>query len=443
MEREDALDEIRESSHSKIKFAISDIDGVLRGKYIQKTKFLEGLGDGYGFCDVVFGWDVEDQCYDNSLITGWHTGYPDRKATIDLSTLRMIPWENDQPFFLADFELEDTAACPRSLLKKVAQKVSDLGYSPKFAQEFEWFNFIETDQSLDEKNYQNLKTLTNGMFGYSILRASQNKGYFQSLFTDLERFEIPIEGLHTETGPGVFEACIKYTDVLEAADQALLFKSAVKEIALEKGIKAIFMAKWNDDLPGCSGHLHQSLWKDDLNLFHHPSGTSKVLQHYLAGLLYCLPEVLPMYVPNINSYKRLRKGAWAPTTISWGIDNRTTAFRIIRGGPKGTRIENRVPGADMNPYLAMAASLASGLYGIENKLKLDMKEVKGNAYQQRLETLPTNLFTATERMRESEVAEHLFGSEFVDHFCRTRIWEWQQFMESITDWELRRYFEII
>jgi glutamine synthetase len=229
---------------------------------------------------------------------------------------------------------------------------------------------------LQDKEFTNTEALTPGMFGYSILRPSQHSDFYYDLFNQLTAFGVPIEGLHTETGPGVYEAAIIHDHVLAAADKAILFKTAVKEIASKHGITATFMAKWNAELPGCSGHIHQSLWNKDKteNLFYNADDVNKMSdlhKHYLAGQLYCLPHILPMYAPTINSYKRLVEGAWAPTTVTWGLDNRTTAIRIINDNVKHTRLETRIPGSDTNPYLAMSAALASGLYGIKHKLELN------------------------------------------------------------------------
>jgi glutamine synthetase len=287
------------------------------------------------------------------------------------------------------------------------------------------------------------------MFGYSILRSTLNNPFFTDLFDLLNKFNVPLEGLHTETGPGVLEAAIQYSDLLEAADRAVLFKTSVKEIAYSHGIMATFMAKVSETLPGCGGHVHQSLWDKagKHNLFYDEADQLKMsdtLKSYLAGQLYCLPHVLPMYAPTINSYKRLVEGAWAPTTLTWGIDNRTVALRVLCGGEKSARLETRVIGSDANPYLAMAAALASGLYGIEKNMKLAQPQTTGNGYRDYSNgTLPANLFEATQLMKESDVAKKIFGDRFVEHFTQTREWEWRQSLKAVTDWEFKRYFEII
>jgi len=444
------IEQLQQQNADKIKFAITDIDGVLRGKIIGMDKLLKGLKNGIGFCNVVFGWDVNDKCYTNGEVSGWHTGYPDAFAHIDLNTYRPIRWQNNIPFFLADFSdaPEVAAACPRTLLKQVKQQCEASGFTPLFSKEFEWFNFVETPQTLSDKHFVDPRPLTPGMFGYSLLRTSQHDAFYYDLFNLLKAFNIPLEGLHTETGNGVYEACIEYADILEAADRAVLFKTAVKEIAYKHGFMASFMAKWNTNLPGCSGHIHQHLADaNGNNIFYDESdanGMSETMKQYIAGQLFCLPYIMPMYAPTINSYKRYVEGAWASTSVSWGIENRTTALRVINKVPSATRLETRVPGADANPYLSLSASLASGLYGIKNKLTLNIDAVKGSAYDiKTLQRLPSTLQEATAMMRSSGIAKELFGEGFTDHFLRTREWEWQQFEKQVTDWELKRYFEII
>jgi len=441
------LDKLAAAKTEKVKLAITDIDGVLRGKVMSFDKFRAIAEKGFGFCDVVFGWDTEDQAYDNGTFTGWHTGYPDVIAVVDTGTLRRVPWEGGLPFFLAD--LAGGPVCPRSLLKKMIGQATELGYSAFFSQEFEWFNFKALTEGESVRSFKELKPISQGMFGYSILRASQGSDYFHALFDNLKQFGVPLEGLHTETGPGVYEAAILYSDVLEAADRAVLFKTAVKEIASRHGILPTFMAKVSETLPGCSGHVHQSLWTADgsRNLFYdgeNSTGISPLMESYIAGQLHCLPYVLPMYAPTVNSYKRLVEGAWAPTTLTWAVDNRTTALRALPGGASSTRLETRVVGSDSNPYLAMAACLATGLYGVRNGLKLTTPATKGSGYADKAAgVLPRNLWEATQAMKGSALAKELFGEAFVDHFARTREWEWRQFAQVVTDWELKRYFEII
>lgn len=452
MNTKEIIQYVKNHPSGKVKVAFADIDGILRGKYISTEKFLSVIETGMGFCDVIFGWDAGDVTYDNVQYTGWHTGYPDSPAVLDITTFRKIPWENDTPFFLGeltDKEGGPLAIDPRQLLKKILSEANKEGYSPIFSQEFEWYNFAETPQSAYDKQYKNLKPLTPGMFGYSILRSSMENPYFSDLFDFLKKFDVPLEGIHTETGPGTYEAAIVYAGITEAADRAVLFKTAVKEIAYKHGIIATFMAKINEQLPGCGGHVHQSLWDktEKKNLFYNEKDKqhmSDLMKSYLAGQLYCLPHILPLFAPTINSYKRLVEGAWAPTTLTWGTDNRTVALRVLSGSSKSCRLETRVIGSDTNPYLAMAGCLAAGLYGIKNKMKLKQPATVGNGYRDYSNgVLPSTLIEATQQMKNSKVAKELLGGAFVEHFTQTREWEWKQHLKAVTDWEYRRYFEII
>ena len=445
------VDTLSTDSSDYVKVAIVDIDGVLRGKYLEKSKFLSAVDGGFGFCDVVFGWDSGDECYDNVTYTGWQSGYPDGTVRIDLDTHRRIPWENDRHFFLCDFvgSTPEVTVCPRRLVSSLTERAASLGYAANFGLEFEWFNFTETPRSANDKGFRELQPLSPGMFGYSVLRQTHAQPFFDALLVELKRFGVPLEGLHTETGPGVFEAAIVYSDALAAADRGVLFKSAVKEIGHRFGILPTFMARWDTSLPGCSGHAHQSLWDIDgeRNLFHDaadPNGMSDTMRSWVAGILTLLPELLVLFAPTVNSYKRLVDGFWAPTRPTWGVDNRTVAARVIPGSASSTRLELRVPGADINPHLAVAGCLAAGLWGVERKLPLDRPATVGSGYaDESVERLPRNLMDATRRFAESTVVRELLGDAFVDHFSATREWEWRQFQDAVTDWELRRYFEII
>jgi glutamine synthetase len=349
----------------------------------------------------------------------------------------------------AGARLQPLEVCPRQLLKRVVARADAAGFAAAMSLEYEWFNFRETPQSVAEKGYARPVPLTPGMFGYSIVRMAQNRPFFNALMDEMAAFGVPIEGLHTETGPGVLEAAILYADPVEAGDRAALFKTGAKEIGQRFGILPTFMAKWNADLPGCSGHVHQSLWDRDgaRNLFfdeRDPLGMSATFRSYVAGQLRCMSEILPMFAPTVNSYKRLVEGAWAPTRVNWGVDNRTTALRAIPSGARSARLETRVNGSDTNPYLALAAALASGLYGVERGLTLDTGPVAGSGYADAAApTLPRDLREATLRMRDSALARELFGEAFVDHFVTTRLWEWRQFGKAVTSWELARYFEVI
>ena len=441
---------IEKSLLHKVKVAVSDIDGVLRGKYLHKDKALSALDGGFGFCDVVFGWDMTDSCYDNTKLTGWQHGFPDALVRLDPATLRHVPWDGGIPFLLGEFVTADGKPhpiCPRQVLRRVLGRAEKLGVVPMCGLEFEWFNFRETPQSWAEKKGVEPTPITPGMFGYSLARANANRDYFNALLDELLAFGVPIEGLHTETGPGVYEAAIQFSEALEAADRALLFKAGAKEIGARFGIMPSFMAKWSAQYPGCSGHLHQSLSDGKKNLFHDDKGRhgmSRLFESYLAGQIAVAMEFAPMFWPTINSYKRLVDGFWAPVKPTWGIDNRTASFRVIPSGPKSTRLETRCPGADINPYLAVAALLAAGLHGVEQNLKLTTPPITGTTEGgEHIPRAPRSLAATTEIFRRSEVARDWLGEDFVEHFALTREWEWRQWQDAVTDWELKRYLEIV
>lgn len=445
-----ALAALKKAGATKVKVAVSDIDGVLRGKYLHIDKFEGAADGGFGFCDVVFGWDMQDSPYDNTQVTGWQHGFPDALARIDLDTARRVPWDNGVPFFLGEFVNADGTphpVCPRQLLRRVLARAKKLGYEVMAGMEFEWFNFRETTHTWAAKKGQPPEPITPGMFGYSVLRMADNPGFFNALMDEMLAFNVPIEGLHTETGPGVYEVAIGFSSALEQADRAILFKTGAREIGKRFGIMPSFMAKWSQQYPGCSGHIHQSLSDGKANLFHDadaPRRMSKLFESWLAGQLHCLMEFAPMFWPTINSYKRLVDGFWAPVKPTWGMDNRTASFRVIAGSPKSTRLETRCPGADVNPYLAMAAVFAAGLYGIEKGLKLTAPPITGtNQGAEDIPRAPRTLIETTRLFRQSEIARDWLGDTFVDHFAATREWEWRQWQDAVTDWELKRYFEII
>lgn len=434
-----------------------DIDGVLRGKYVSLDKLQSALAGGFGFCDVIFGWDIADVLYEGAAqdqaVTGWHTGYPDVHAVLDPSTARVIPWEPGVAAMLCDFR--DGAggahpACPRSLLRRIVDRAEGMGYSAKLACEFEFFIFCETPHSLYDKGFRNLTSLSPGMFGYSWVREGQHKKLMSDIFDGMRAFDVELEGLHTETGPGVVEAAIRYDDALAAADKAALFKTAMKQIAHEHGLSVTFMAKWNAKLPGSSGHLHQSLWRAGENAFNaHAShdgldGMSKTLRHYIGGLCALAPELTALYSPTINAYKRYVPGVWAPLTATWGVENRTTAVRVIGPGTSSCRVEYRQTAADINPYIAMATCLGAGLWGIENEID-PPAPVRGDAGSgdATKRPIPRTLAEATELLHASQHARVILGDAFVDHYVRTRRWEVARYERAVTDWELERYFEAI
>ncbi len=434
-----------------IKVAITDLDGVLRGKYINKQKFESASKSGLQFCDVVFGWDCKDDLYEQDSFSGWKNAFKDITATLDMDTMRNLPTEDgNSVIVLGDFDgSHGQQVCPRSLLKRVLSKADDMGYGISASAEFEFFVFEETPHSVREKNYTNLKNMTPDMFGYSVIRNSTHSDFYHQLMNMCTDMDMEIEGLHTETGAGVLEAALKHGNALHMADKATLFKTFSKVLAQKQGLMATFMAKWSHEFPGQSGHLHMSVNdKDGNSSFFDKNKTdtiSDTMRHFIGGQQKLMPELLAMVASTVNSYTRLIPGFWAPTDATWGVDNRTCAIRAIPGSKKSQRVEYRVGAADINPYLALSVAIGSGMWGIENKIE-PLKPVDGNAYAMDHPAkiaLPTTLLEAAEKFEKSKPAKEMFGDEFVKHYAYTRKWEFECERRAITDWQLKRYFEII
>ncbi|KAI9675292.1 MAG: hypothetical protein M1817_001195 [Caeruleum heppii] len=467
---------------SKVKVAGVDVDGMLRGKLMSKKKFLSVAKDGFGFCSVIFGWDMHDQTYFRELkVSNAENGYRDIIAVPDLSSYRRIPWEDNVPFFFVSFLDPDTrrpvSACPRGLLGTMVQKLQTKGYGALAGAEYEFYQFRapSNDSASTEKNSSSTATflqrnpvddlppLTQGMFGYSLTRPVHNQDYYYGIFDACEKFRCGIEGWHTESGPGVYEAALEFGEIRDMADKAGLFKYVVKSIGSKHGITPCFMAKPRQGMPGNSGHMHVSLIDSSgKNLFYRGSEDpsppypdlahlSDLGRHFLAGLLDGLADVVPLVAPTVNSYKRLVENFWAPVTVSWGLEHRAASIRLIApptASPKATRFEVRVPGADANPYYVLSAILALGWRGIERKLAIPVpplgkgEEVGGKTDQG--VRLAKSLKEATARMMAPDsVAREVFGDEFVEHFGGTREHEVRLWEEAVTDWEVKRYIETV
>ncbi|KAM5475113.1 putative glutamine synthetase [Microsporum audouinii] len=499
-----SLDNLEEvlANDSQVKVAGFDADGMLRGKLVSKKKFLSIAKDGFGFCSVIFGWDMHDQTYFKELgISNKENGYKDLVAIPDMSSFRRIPWEDNVPFFLVSFFDPDTkksiSACPRGLLKAATSGLEQKGYRAMAGAEFEFYqyrapttidslerNSTGTARFLKENQVTDLQPLTEGMFGYSLTRTVHNQEYFYKIFSTCREFECDIESWHTESGPGVFEAALQFGEVKGMADRGGLFKYAspilryrakvyinhrvrsryvVKSVGSKYGITPVFMAKPRQGLPGNSGHMHISLVDESgANLFVRDSPDpsapypdvayiSDIGRQFLAGILVGLPDIMPILAPTINSYKRLVENFWAPVTVSWGLEHRAASIRVISPptcSGKGTRFEIRVPGADVNSHYVLAAIVALGWRGVEKKLDIPIpplpkgENVGSNA--DKGERLAKSLKEAVSRFTAKEsVAREAFGDDFVDHFGGTREHEIRLWEEAVTDWEVKRYIETV
>jgi glutamine synthetase len=446
---EDARRIVEQRELSHVKVGIFDMDGILRGKYMSRDKFFSALDSGFGFCDVVLGWDSHDQLYDNVSYSGWHKGYPDAPVRIVPECCRELPFEEGGLFFMAEFSPPAEALCPRHLLRRVLARAADMGLESYAGFEYEFFVFNETPNTVREKHYRDLAPMAPGFFGYSVLRNTVHSDFYRDLLALSETMDFPIEGLHEETGPGALEAALTVDEGLKAADKASLFKSFTKIFAQRRNMMATFMAKWSPDWPGLGGHIHLSL-RDTTGkgVFHDPAkpgNMSDTMRHFVAGQQKLMGELLAMIAPTVNAYTRLIPGFWAPTDASWGVDNRTCALRVISGSEKSQRVEFRVGAADANPYIILSAALASGLWGIENAAEPE-PPVQGNAYEKKFPrrlALPRTLWEAAQHFKASKMAREWFGDAFVDHYAGSREWEEREFRKHITDWEMQRYFEII
>ena len=440
---------IKQRNLRRIKLAITDIDGMLRGKYVSIDKFRGILKNGMGFCDVIFAWDCCDELYPKNSISGWDTAFPDAFGQIDISSCTELPLEENCVLFLLDFKESNphSGVCPRTLLKKIIKDGEDMGIYIDASSEFEFFMFNETSKSAREKDYKDLSTFTDAMFGYSVLKNSVNSEFYHELMNLCETMDMPIEGMHTETGPGVIEVALEYGEVLKTADKAVLFKTFTKVLAQRKDLMATFMAKWSNKYPGQSGHLHISAKdKNSKSIFfdkNKENFISDEMRWFIGGQQKLLPEILCMIAPTCNSYTRLIPGFWAPTQATWGIDNRTCALRAITGNAKSQRVEYRVGAADINPYIALAGAIGTGLWGIKNKIE-PSEAIVGNAYNVNMEDkfhFPKTLYSSAEKLKNSAIAKEIFGETFINHYAYTREHEADEQLKAITNWQLDRYFE--
>lgn len=450
MEVDEIARRIRDHGVETVKIGTPDMDGVFRGKRVSAKQFLDGCdGPGFAQCDVIFGWDIAEEviCGQRLAVGSADTGFADVLLRPDLSTFRVVPWEPATAACVCDVYDEHgdmLPLAPRSVLRRVVERAARRGFTPMMAVELEIRMFREDQESLRAKGFAGLRPLNPGLNCYSISHASIDEDVVGGLRRYMDAYGIEVEGYNREHGEGMYEMNLRYAPALEAADRGMLFKSGAKEVLAQSGVVPTFMAKYSDALDGCSGHIHQSLWRGDANAFWDAAADqhmSSTMHAYLAGALATMPELFALCAPNVNSYKRYVPGSWAPTAATWGVDNRTAALRAITGSAGAIRIEHRVPGADVNPYLGFAACLAGGLHGIERGLTAP-PPLQSNAYEAKeLPPLPSTLDAAIELFDASAVARDVLEDPFVDHYVAMRRWEIEKHRRAVTDWERRRYFE--
>ena len=429
--------------------AFPDMQGRLIGKRMQAEYFLASAHEETHGCDYLLANDIDMEPVPGYAAANWEKGYGDFVLKPDMATLRRVPWLAGTALVLADIldhHHHDVAHSPRAMLKKQVARLAAMKMSAFCASELEFYLFDESYESAADKRFHDLKTSGAYSEDYHIFQTTKEEGVMRAIRKGLLGAGIPVENSKGEWGPGQEEINVTYADALTMADRHVILKNACKEIAFLQGKAITFMAKWRFDLAGSSSHIHNSLW--DLAgkkpLFFDPKaehGMSKLMRHYVAGQLAHAREITWFLAPYINSYKRFQVGTFAPTKAIWSMDNRTAGFRLCGAGSKGIRIECRMGGADLNPYLAFAALIAAGLAGIEQEMELEAPFV-GDAYLgKKLREIPKTLREATETLGKSKMLRAAFGDEVIDHYVHTAEWEQFEYDRRITDWELKRGFE--
>jgi glutamine synthetase len=415
--------------------AFTDMQGRLMGKRLHAEFFLDELGAGHELegCNYLLALDMEMDPQPGYASASWERGYGDFGLRPDLTTLRRVPWHEASVLVLCDIDL---AVSPRQVLKSVLERASGLGFEAKVGSELEFFLFRESFEEARAKHYRDLTPSVPYILDYNILASGYDEPFLRRVRNEMQGAGMVVEGSKGEAWPGQHELNFKYADALKAADDHTIFKTGLKAIAHQHGMSVTFMAKPDHAWIGSSCHIHSSLWRGSEPAF---AGESDVFRGYLAGQIACAADLAVFLAPNINSYKRFAAGSWAPTTLAWGRDNRTCGFRIVGHGAS-LRTESRIPGADVNPYLAFAALIAAGLHGVETGLELG-PPLEGNAYESDAERFPHTLREAIERLERSETARALLGDEVVDHYLNYARIEQRLFDEVVTGYERERLFE--
>jgi glutamine synthetase len=421
--------------------AFTDMQGRLLGKRLHAEFFLEGLDGGHEVegCNYLLALDMEMEPVPGYAIASWERGYGDFGLQPDLATLRRVPWHDATALVLCDVVWHDgspVAPSPRQVLKAQLDRADAAGFDAMFGSELEFFLLRESYAEAHAKHYRDLTPSVPYILDYHILAAGYDEQFMREVRNAMTAAGMRVEGSKGEAWPGQHEINFRYANALKAADDHSIFKTGIKTIASRHGMSVTFMAKPDHTWVGSSCHIHSSLWRDGVAAF---AGESDVFKHYLAGQIACAAELAVFLAPAINSYKRYAAGSWAPTTLAWGHDNRTCGFRIVGHGAS-LRAETRIPGADANPYLAFAALLGAGLYGIEERLELG-PAFEGNAYASDVQRFPHTLRDAIAALEQGTVARRVFGDEVVDHYLNYARTEQRLFDEVVTCYERERMFE--
>ena len=442
--------EVKAGTIDTVVAAMVDLQGRLIGKRFHAKFFADGGYEETHGCNYLLGVDIEMEPVPGYKATSWEKGYGDFVLKPDMKTLRRTPWLPGTALVLCDVldhhSHEDVPHSPRAMLKKQLKRLEAMKMKAYMASELEFFLFDDSYETAHQKGYRNLKTAGYYIEDYHILQTSKEEVYMRALRNGLAGAGIPVENSKGEWGPGQEEINVRYAEALEMADRHAIMKNGAKEIAYNVGKSVSFMAKWDYGMAGNSSHIHQSLWSlDEKPLFRDKDGEhgmSPLMKQYLAGQLAHAGVITYFLAPYINSYKRFMAGTFAPTRAVWSFDNRTAGFRICGADTKAIRVECRVGGADLNPYLAFAALIAAGLDGIEKKMELE-PVVSGDIYDtsRKLREIPKTLREATRLLDESDFLRKVMGNDVVDHYVHTAQWEQFEFDRRITDLELKRGFE--
>lgn len=424
-----------------------DMQGRLMGKRFHAAHFVNSAWEETHCCNYLLATDLEMATPDGYASTSWETGYGDYVMKPDLSTLRPVPWLEGTVMVLCDVldhnTHKDVPHSPRAVLKKQIARLTDMGFDPMMATELEFFLFEKSIDDIRKGDFRDLTPISGYNEDYHILQTTKEEHVMRPIRNHLYAAGLPIENTKGEAEAGQEELNIKYDAALNTADFHTIAKNAIKEIAWQQGHAVTFLPKWHKDRVGSSSHVHQSLWKDGKPAFFDADdklGMSQLMKHYMAGLLKYAPDYTYFLAPYINSYKRFQKGSFAPTRTIWSVDNRTAGFRLCGAGSKAVRVECRVGGSDLNPYLAMAAQIAAGIKGIEDALELDPPTV-GDAYAGNTGKIPETLRDAMATLKTSAMLRDAMGDDVIDHYSRAAEWEIEEFDQVVTDWEIARGFE--
>jgi len=425
-----------------------DMQGRLMGKRFHAVNFVETSFNETHCCNYLLATDLEMATPDGYAATSWQSGYGDYVMKPDLTTIRLVPWLEGTALVLCDVLDHHTHKAvphsPRAILKKQIDKLSALGFDAMMATELEFFLFEKSFDEIRKDGFRDMQPISGYNEDYHILQTTKEENVMRPVRNHLYAAGIPIENSKGEAETGQEELNIRYGAALDCADHHTIAKHAIKEISWQQGHAATFMPKWQHDKVGSSSHVHQSLWQDGAAMFFDASrdlGMSKLMSHYMAGLIAYAPDYIYFLAPYVNSYKRFLKGTFAPTKTVWSVDNRTAGFRLCGAGTKGVRVECRIGGSDLNPYLAQAVMLAAGIKGIEEKMEL-ASATKGDVYEDaKAADIPQTLRAATESLRNSVFLREALGDDVVDHYTRAAEWEQEEFDRAVTDWEIARGFE--